>query len=132
MQTIRGCPGHRSFCSVWRTDGQKPRQRTLEKVIDEIIELRRIGFRFTALADDNFYPVTCTDLRLARENNLDKLESLTAIRSRAIPADGGVGEAAERTWCSSPDHDGIGRGHGILWTLCGGRISRAPWWEWRR
>jgi len=25
VQTIRGCPKHCSFCSVWRTDGQKPR-----------------------------------------------------------------------------------------------------------
>jgi radical SAM superfamily enzyme YgiQ (UPF0313 family) len=81
VQTIRGCPKHCSFCSVWRTDGQKPRQRTFEKVIDEIVDLRRMGFRFIALADDNFYPVTLTDLRLAREqNNLDKLEALTAIR----------------------------------------------------
>jgi radical SAM superfamily enzyme YgiQ (UPF0313 family) len=82
VQTIRGCPKHCSFCSVWRTDGQKPRQRTFESVIDEIIDLRRIGFRFIALADDNFYPVTLTDLRLAREqNNTEKLESLMAIRA---------------------------------------------------
>src|SRR5664279_1825891 len=81
VQTIRGCPKHCSFCSVWRTDGQQPRQRMYQSVIDEIIDLRRIGFRFIALADDNFYPVTKTDLRLAREqNNLAKLEELTAIR----------------------------------------------------
>src|ERR1700759_3497159 len=82
VQTIRGCPKHCSFCSVWRTDGQKPRQRSYQKVIDEIVNLRRIGFRFIALADDNFYPVSLTDLRLAREqNNLAKLEELTAIRA---------------------------------------------------
>jgi radical SAM superfamily enzyme YgiQ (UPF0313 family) len=81
VQTIRGCPKHCSFCSVWRTDGQKPRQRSFENVVDEIIDLRRRGFRFIALADDNFYPVTLTDLRLAREqNNLAKLESLTQTR----------------------------------------------------
>ncbi len=81
VQTIRGCPKHCSFCSVWRTDGQKPRQRKYQSVIDEIITLRRIGFKFVALADDNFYPVTLTDLRLAREqNNTAKLEELTAIR----------------------------------------------------
>jgi len=82
VQTIRGCPKHCSFCSVWRTDGQQPRQRQYQKVIDEVITLRRLGFRFIALADDNFYPVTLTDLRLAREqNNLAKVEELTAIRA---------------------------------------------------
>jgi|GEM_PF-124670 radical SAM superfamily enzyme YgiQ (UPF0313 family) len=81
VQTIRGCPKHCSFCSVWRTDGQHPRQRQHRRVVDEIVDLRRIGFRFIALADDNFYPVTLTDLRLAREqNNVAKLEELTAIR----------------------------------------------------
>jgi len=82
VQTIRGCPKHCSFCSVWRTDGQQPRQRQHQSVIDEIVDLRRMGFRFIALADDNFYPVTMTDLRLAREhNNIAKLEELTAIRA---------------------------------------------------
>jgi radical SAM superfamily enzyme YgiQ (UPF0313 family) len=81
VQTIRGCPKHCSFCSVWRTDGQKPRQRKFQSVIDEIVALRRLGFRFIALADDNFYPVTLTDLRLAREQgNTAKVEELTQIR----------------------------------------------------
>ena len=31
-------------------------------MIEEIVELRRRGFRFIALADDNFYPVTMTDI----------------------------------------------------------------------
>ena len=82
VQTIRGCPKRCSFCSVWRTDGQQPRQRQYQRVIDEIATLRRMGFRFIALADDNFYPVTLTDLRLAREqNNIAKLEELTSIRT---------------------------------------------------
>lgn len=82
VQTIRGCPKHCSFCSVWRTDGQKPRQRSFERVIDEIVDLRRKGFRFIALADDNFYPVTLTDLRLAREQgNQERVNSLMETRN---------------------------------------------------
>src|SRR5438445_571608 len=81
VQTVRGCPKHCSFCSVWRTDGQRPRQRTSDVVIEEIVQLRRLGFRFIALADDNFYPVTLTDLKLAEEqHNTARLNELKSIR----------------------------------------------------
>lgn len=81
VQTVRGCPKHCSFCSVWRTDGQKPRQRPSDVVISELVALRRLGFRFIVLADDNFYPVTLEDLRLAkRQNNAQRLAELTAVR----------------------------------------------------
>src|SRR5579871_3375828 len=77
VQTVRGCAKHCSFCSVWRTDGQRPRQRASDSVIREVVELRRRGFRFIALADDNFYPVTLTDLKLAeRQGNLEKVKTL--------------------------------------------------------
>jgi radical SAM superfamily enzyme YgiQ (UPF0313 family) len=82
VQTVRGCPKHCSFCSVWRTDGQEPRQRGSDAVINEIVELRRMGFRFIALADDNFYPVTLTDLKLAeKQKNHLRVEELKAIRA---------------------------------------------------
>jgi radical SAM superfamily enzyme YgiQ (UPF0313 family) len=81
VQTVRGCPKHCSFCSVWRTDGQKPRQRTSDVVMEEIVQLRRLGFRFIALADDNFYPVTLTDLDLARrQKNAARIAELTELR----------------------------------------------------
>ncbi len=81
VQTVRGCAKHCSFCSVWRTDGQRPRQRASERVVQEVVELRRKGFRFIALADDNFYPVTLTDLKLAeRQKNQPRLNELHSIR----------------------------------------------------
>ena len=82
VQTVRGCPKHCSFCSVWRTDGQAPRQRRVDVVVEEILDLRRRGFRFVALADDNFYPVTLTDLAMAeRQGNVVRLEQLRALRA---------------------------------------------------
>ena len=82
VQTVRGCPKHCSFCSVWRTDGQRPRQRGYEQVVQEIVELRRRGFRFIALADDNFYPVTLEDLRMGeRREDKSHLHQLQAIRA---------------------------------------------------
>ena len=81
VQTVRGCPKHCSFCSVWRTDGQEPRQREVNPVIEEIVELRRMGFRFIALADDNFYPVTLDDLRMAeRREDKTRYNELKALR----------------------------------------------------
>ncbi len=82
VQTVRGCPKHCSFCSVWRTDGQQPRQRSSDAVIDEIVQLRRLGYRFIALADDNFYPVSLTDIAQAeKQNNVARVEELRSMRA---------------------------------------------------
>ncbi len=82
VQTVRGCPKHCSFCSVWRTDGQAPRQRATDAVVAEIVQLRRLGFRFIALADDNFYPASFQDLEMARkQHNTERLAELESMRS---------------------------------------------------
>lgn len=82
VQTVRGCPKHCSFCSVWRTDGQKPRQRGTEAVVSEVVQLRRLGYRFIALADDNFYTVTLTDIALAeKQGNPERIAELKAMRA---------------------------------------------------
>src|SRR6266567_3847434 len=82
VQTVRGCAKHCSFCSVWRTDGQRPRQRPSDPVVEEIVALRRLGFRFIALADDNFYPVSLTDIELAeRQGSQHRVDELQSIRN---------------------------------------------------
>jgi radical SAM superfamily enzyme YgiQ (UPF0313 family) len=81
VQTVRGCPKHCSFCSVWRTDGQTPRQRPVQTVIAELVALRRKGFRFIVLADDNFYPVALADLTAAdRRTDKSRHAALLALR----------------------------------------------------
>jgi radical SAM superfamily enzyme YgiQ (UPF0313 family) len=81
VQTVRGCPKHCSFCSVWRTDGQQPRMRSADDVVEEIRDLRKRGFKFVVLADDNFYPVAFADLEMAKRR-LDKsgLQELETVR----------------------------------------------------
>ncbi len=81
VQTVRGCPKHCSFCSVWRTDGQSPRQRPVEAVVQEVVALRRLGYRFIALADDNFYSVSLHDLeQAAKRKDPDRHRKLLALR----------------------------------------------------
>lgn len=49
--------------------------------MDEIVALRRLGYRFIALADDNFYPVTVQDLeKAARNDDKVKYEMLLSLR----------------------------------------------------
>jgi hypothetical protein len=49
--------------------------------MQELVELRRQGFRFVVLADDNFYPVPLRDLEVAgRRENKERRDALAAIR----------------------------------------------------
>jgi radical SAM superfamily enzyme YgiQ (UPF0313 family) len=51
-------------------------------VIEEIVQLRRLGYRFIALADDNFYPVTLEDIALAeKQNNTERVAELKRLRA---------------------------------------------------
>ena len=67
VRTICGGSNRGVSRSGGRTDDDMPRSRRLDAVIDEIMELRRRGVRFIALADDNFYPVASADRAMGRK-----------------------------------------------------------------
>lgn len=82
VQTVAGCPENCSFCSVWVTDGRKPRQRLSEKIIEEANELYAKGFRYIIFADDNFNPATLG--RIARETSPQKRKELEQNREERM------------------------------------------------
>src|SRR5262249_20663415 len=91
-------------CSVWVTEGRRPRMRVADRVIDEANELHRMGFRHIAFADDNFNPATLG--RIAREPSPQKRREFERTREerlrffeeygRRVPAD--LRSMAQATW----------------------------------
>jgi radical SAM superfamily enzyme YgiQ (UPF0313 family) len=82
IQTVAGCPENCSFCSVWVTEGRKPRQRLAQKVIEEANELYRLGYRYIVFADDNFNPATRA--RIARDPSRENRRSLERVREERL------------------------------------------------
>ncbi|MDX1500775.1 MAG: radical SAM protein [Thermoanaerobaculia bacterium] len=54
VQTTRGCPFDCDFCDVIYLFGRKMRHKPVERVLDEIRELARRGFRTAFITDDEF------------------------------------------------------------------------------
>lgn len=55
VQASRGCPVGCEFCDIWRRYGRKPRNKTHSRLIAELDEIYRLGWRDTVfLVDDNF------------------------------------------------------------------------------
>ena len=50
LQTSRGCPMDCSFCSVTRFNGRRFRRKPMEKVIDELLEIKN---KYIFIVDDN-------------------------------------------------------------------------------
>ncbi len=68
LQTSKGCPFHCEFCSVYAFDGQKIRTRTIEQVMQEILDINQVDPKFKKknaifIADDNII----ADKKFARQ-----------------------------------------------------------------
>lgn len=82
IQTVAGCPENCSFCSVWVTEGRKPRLHLNDHIIAEAKELHALGFRYIFFADDNFTPATLG--RIAREQNSGTRALLEQVREARL------------------------------------------------
>jgi hypothetical protein len=83
VQTVRGCP-ETLFVLLGvayrraRSHGSEGWTASSPRSSSCVVR----GFRFVALADDNFYPVTLADLAMAeRQGNASRLEQLRAVRA---------------------------------------------------
>lgn len=54
IQFARGCPFNCEFCDIIVMYGRKPRTKTVDQVMTEICELRRLGVTNIFVVDDNF------------------------------------------------------------------------------
>ena len=54
IQFSRGCPFQCEFCDIIVTFGRRPRMKRPEQVIEELEQMRRLGFLGAFVVDDNF------------------------------------------------------------------------------
>ena len=54
IQFSRGCPFQCEFCDIIVTFGRRPRMKRPEQVIEELDQLRKLGFLGAFIVDDNF------------------------------------------------------------------------------
>ncbi len=54
IQFARGCPFNCEFCDIIVMYGRRPRTKTVEQVMAEVVEIHRLGIRNIFVVDDNF------------------------------------------------------------------------------
>ena len=54
LQFSRGCPFQCEFCDIIVTFGRRPRTKNPEQLVEELDEMRRVGFFSCFIVDDNF------------------------------------------------------------------------------
>jgi radical SAM superfamily enzyme YgiQ (UPF0313 family) len=78
-----GCPEVCTFCSVWKTDGNEMRNRSVEDTSEEINYLYHTkGCRIIILGDDNEFPASLA--RIAREKNTRRHAEFERLREEDL------------------------------------------------
>lgn len=55
VQVTRGCPYNCEFCDVWQMFGRKMRTKPVERVLEEVAAVERLGVNTVLLCSDNFH-----------------------------------------------------------------------------
>lgn len=83
MQTSRGCPGKCIFCTAPEFYGKKIRCRSPEKVLEELREIKRLGFKEVFFRDETFTAYKKRNLEICR-NMVDEGLSLSWIANGRV------------------------------------------------
>jgi radical SAM superfamily enzyme YgiQ (UPF0313 family) len=54
VQTTRGCPNDCEFCDVTYLNGRRQRHKSVERILEEVRVLQRLGVKSVSFNDDNF------------------------------------------------------------------------------
>jgi radical SAM superfamily enzyme YgiQ (UPF0313 family) len=87
VQTSRGCPYDCEFCDVHVYLGHKMRYKPINKIIQEVKQMQRLGLRYIFLADDNFSAgrtKACEILGALRDWNNDQIDPVVFITQLSI------------------------------------------------
>ena len=97
--TSRGCPNQCIFCQGRRMVGQKVRYRSVDKVLDEIEMLMKLGFDLINIADDLFTVNKARVLQFCQMINERKLSFVWSAFSRVNTVDPEILEIMKSAGC---------------------------------
>jgi radical SAM superfamily enzyme YgiQ (UPF0313 family) len=83
IQFSRGCPFQCEFCDIIVTFGRRPRMKRPEQVIEELDQLRKLGFFGAFIVDDNFIGNKKAAKQLLRDCCLAKTARLSVAWHQA-------------------------------------------------
>lgn len=74
MQTSRGCPGRCIFCTAPEFYGKKYRFRSAENVLEELREIKRLGYQEVFIRDETFTAMKKRNLEICEGMIREKLD----------------------------------------------------------
>jgi len=99
MMTSRGCPGQCTFCSSPPFYGRKIRYRSVESMIEELEEIKRLGYREVFFRDEIFTVIKSRTIALCEEMIKRKLNLSWICSARIGSVDKEMMEIMKKAGC---------------------------------